>query len=327
MREYMITRNDEEQRFDKFLFKFLDRAPKGFIYKMLRKKNITLNGHKAEGKEILALDDVVRFFISDDTIANFTGNKTERSYHGHALSIIHENEDILLLNKPVGMLTQSDHSHCESISEYLVRYMLDQGILKKSELQTFRPSPCNRLDRNTSGIVMCGKSLKGLKYLSEEIKNRTIQKDYLALVHGEFSKSGICHAWYNKDTKKNQVAIYDHQVPESEEIITSFTPVSTKSGYTLVRAGLLTGKTHQIRAHLSFLGFPVVGDAKYGDEKINAAFRKEYHLTHQMLHSFSVTFPEGSYPDLSGHRYTAPIPDEALVILKSIGMGDPDEQS
>ena len=168
--------------------------------------------------------------------------------------------------------------------------------------------------------------MKGLHYLSEEIRDRGIKKDYLTVVKGLITKSAVYKAWFKKDEKTNRVAIFDKKEPGTEEIITSITPLNSTADYTMVRVGLLTGKTHQIRAHLSFLGYPIVGDKKYGNEEINTIFRKKFHLTHQLLHSWKLTFPENAYPDLSEQTYTAPIPKEALVILKSIGLGDPDEK-
>ena len=181
MKEFQITDNEAGQRFDKYLAKLLGNAPKSFFYKMLRKKNITLNGKKASGNEKLQTGDQIKLFLSDDTFAKFSQQQqTARAVTD--LDILYEDSDILLINKPVGMLSQPDDTKEPSLVEYLIGYLLNNGSITEEGLRTFHPSVCNRLDKNTSGIVAAGKSLAGLQELSSLFHDRTIHKDYLCIV-------------------------------------------------------------------------------------------------------------------------------------------------
>ena len=159
MQEIKITEQEAGQRFDKLLGKYLNKAPKSFLYKMLRKKNITLNGKKASGNEKLAKGDCVKLFLSDETIQKFS--ETFSGYTNVSLDILYEDEDIILINKPVGMLSQKAARSDESLVEHLISYLIQSHALTEEDLRTFRPSICNRLDRNTSGIVAAGGRLSG----------------------------------------------------------------------------------------------------------------------------------------------------------------------
>ena len=183
MKEFIINENEAGQRFDKYLAKLLREAPKSFFYKMMRKKNITLNGKKATGNEKLLSGDHVKLFLSDETFEKFSGSIAAPRAH-HVLDIIYEDENILLINKPAGMLSQPADDGTPSLVEYLTGYLLENGSLTEEDLRTFRPSVCNRLDRNTSGLIAAGKSLVGLQTLSEMFKLRELHKYYLCLVEG-----------------------------------------------------------------------------------------------------------------------------------------------
>ena len=178
MKEFIINENEAGQRFDKYLAKLLREAPKSFFYKMMRKKNITLNGKKATGNEKLFSGDHVKLFLSDETFEKFSGNDSAPRAH-YALDIIYEDENILLINKPAGMLSQPADDGTPSLVEYLTGYLLKNGSLTENDLRTFRPSVCNRLDRNTSGLIAAGKSLSGLQELSGMFKSRELHKYYL----------------------------------------------------------------------------------------------------------------------------------------------------
>ena len=196
MKEFQITDNEAGQRFDKYLAKLLGNAPKSFFYKMLRKKNITLNGKKASGNEKLQTGDQIKLFLSDDTFAKFSQQQqTARAVTD--LDILYEDSDILLINKPVGMLSQPDDTKEPSLVEYLIGYLLNNGSITEEGLRTFHPSVCNRLDKNTSGIVAAGKSLAGLQELSSLFHDRTIHKDYLCIVKGILTEKikvkSVCH--------------------------------------------------------------------------------------------------------------------------------------
>ena len=183
MKEFRIRENEAGQRFDKYLAKLLEEAPKSFFYKMMRKKNITLNGKKAQGNEMLCTGDMVKLFLSDETFEKFSSAK-QASHARAKLQIIYEDQDVLFINKPAGMLSQPAGDGTPSLVEYLTGYLLDTGALNAADLVTFRPGVCNRLDRNTSGLVAAGKSLTGLQDLSAMFHNRNMEKFYLCLVVG-----------------------------------------------------------------------------------------------------------------------------------------------
>ena len=183
MRLVTVTKNEAGQRLDKLMFKYMNLAGKSFIYKMIRKKNITLNGKKCDGSEKLAEGDEIRLFLAEETIEKFSEVKIQK-VKKTALDIVYEDKDVIFINKPAGMLSQKAKDSDESLVEYLIDYLLGSGQLSKEELKSFRPSVCNRLDRNTSGLVAAGKSLLGLQVLSKAIKERTIGKYYLCIVKG-----------------------------------------------------------------------------------------------------------------------------------------------
>ena len=210
MKEFIINENEAGQRFDKYLAKLLKEAPKSFFYKMMRKKNITLNGKKANGNEKLLSGDHVKLFLSDETFEKFSGtDKAPRAYH--KLDIIYEDENILLINKPSGMLSQPGDDGTPSLVEYLTGYLLETGSLTEEDLRTFRPSVCNRLDRNTTGLIAAGKSLAGLQELSEMFKSRNLHKYYLCLVEGVLEQEKYIKGYLSKDKKNNKVTIYKQE--------------------------------------------------------------------------------------------------------------------
>ena len=191
MRMLTVSKNEAGQRLDKLLAKYLNLAGKSFIYKMMRKKNITLNGKKCDGSEHLTEGDEIKLFLAEETIEKFSEVKIQK-VQKKKLDIVYEDEHILLINKPSGMLSQKAKETDESLVEYLIDYLLDSGKLKKEDLACFRPSVCNRLDRNTSGIVAAGRSLPGLQIMSEVIKDRSLGKYYVCGRGGE-SVKGEAH--------------------------------------------------------------------------------------------------------------------------------------
>lgn len=206
MQVVKITKNEAGQRLDKLLAKYLNLAGKSFIYKMLRKKNITLNGKKCDGSEKLSEGDEVKLFLSDETIEKFSEVKIQK-VRKRKLDVVYEDDDIILINKPSGMLSQKAKETDESLVEYLIQYLLDGGKLTKEDMRQFKPSVCNRLDRNTSGIVIGRKSLPGLQLMSEAIKERTIGKYYLCIVKGSVAGPKEIDGYLKKNEKTNQVTV------------------------------------------------------------------------------------------------------------------------
>lgn len=307
-----VAKNDAGQRFDKYLKRQLKEAQSSFIYKMLRKKNIVLNDKKATGGELLCESDAVKLYFSDETYEKFRGVSSSKelpetdfntdsylaAYHSlDKIQTIFENEHVLILNKPAGILSQKAKPGDLSANEWLIGYLLETGFLSEEALLTFRPSVCNRLDRNTSGLLACGKTLPGSRYLSRIIKDKSLQKYYYALAAGNAALNTRINGWLCKNTQTNKVAIYDKETPNAEYIDTSFKAIKTihteNGDITLLEVQLFTGKTHQIRAQLSAMGHPIIGDRKYGNRKINAQFY-DTGVRNQMLHAYKLVFPKNS---------------------------------
>ena len=317
MKQFTINGNEAGQRFDKYLAKLLREAPKSFVYKMLRKKNITLNGKKATGNEKLNQGDEIRLFLSDETYLKFSG-KEAAPRASTDLAVIYENRDILLINKPAGMLSQPDETKEPSLVEYVTGYLLDTGAVTEEELITFRPSVCNRLDKNTSGLVAAGKSLAGLQALSELFHDRTIHKDYLCIVKGVLKEQTHIRGYLKKDSRCNKVTVYKNKVQDAQPVETVYTPLGSNGRTTLLKVRLVTGRTHQIRAHLASRGYPLMGDSKYGDREFNKKCRELYGRRHQLLQAFSLTFPhlEGDLCEVSEKNFRAELPELFEHIIK-----------
>ena len=333
MKEYQIGENEAGQRLDKYLAKLLREAPKSFFYKMLRKKNITLNGHRAEGNERLVQGDRVVLFLSDETIERFSGDPVPSAENG-SLDILYEDRDLLLLNKPAGMLSQPDRSGEASAVEYLTGYLLKSGQLTPEDLRTFHPGVVNRLDRNTSGILVCGKSLHGLQTASSLFRSRSLRKYYLCLTEGVLLEKKHISGYLTKDSRSNTVRIRNRGEEDSSYIETEYEPVSTDGEHTLLRVRLLTGKPHQIRAHLASIGHPLIGDPKYNQDPRSRRFASEHQIRFQLLHAHELVFP-APLPELEaleGRHFTADLPDPFRQVLEQLPLfpikqqGETDEQ-
>jgi len=295
MQEITITQDISGQRLDKFLARHLGAAPKAFIHKMLRKKNIMVNGKRAEGALILATGDIVTLYLADDTIAKFTKAKIA---HDGPLDIIYEDENIIIVNKPTNLLTQPDSVEGDSLTGRLRHRYFDTD---------FAPVAINRLDRNTTGIVLCAKNLPAAQILSRMVHDRHIEKNYLALVHGEITQNMVLKGYHTKDKENNLVKIVSSGVSE-REVVTKVMPIKyyADRDVTALKIGLITGRSHQIRAHLASIGHPLIGDTKYGGEGAGR----------QMLHAFEIVFDE-SYElleCLSYRRFEAELPGDMKLV-------------
>ncbi len=292
MKQLTICNIEQNQRLDKFLLKYLNKAPKSFVYKMLRKKNIVLNDKKALGSEIILEGDKIKLFFSDETINNFcsyskisqqsTKQNTEQSKS--SLNIVYEDENILICNKPSGVLSQPEKSNDNSsLATQIFNYLGRGG-------NCFTPSICNRLDRNTSGLVVCGKNLISTQCICKAFHDRLVDKYYLTVVSGKIYEKGVIKAFHLKDKSTNTVKILKSYVEGANEIITEYEPISFTENFTLLKVKLITGKTHQIRAHLKSINHCIVGDTKYGSNAINETLRKKANLKSQLLHAYKLTF-------------------------------------
>ena len=347
MQKVIIEPAQAGQRFDKFLGRHLSQAGMSFIYKMLRKKNITLNGKKSDGREQLKAGDEVCFFFAEETYAKFTGANTAQPFKTDSykkaytalkgIEILYEDSEVLFLNKPAGLLSQKAQDSDLSINEWMIGYLLQKGDISEASLAGFRPSVCNRLDRNTSGILLCGKTLKGSRELNRLIKEREVHKYYQLFVKGILKKGGMLEGYLSKDETHNKVSLQgiqkqktthdetglqtEQDVKETGDYIkTGYQPLLISEGnpaITFLEVELFTGKTHQIRAHLAGISHPLAGDYKYGDAAFNRYFKENYGVQAQMLHAVRMEFPEDckELPQLNGMIIKSPLPAEFEAVL------------
>ena len=333
MKELVVNAKNAGGRLDKIIFKYLDKASPGFVYKMLRKKNITLNDKKAIGSEIVNEGDSVKFFLSDETIAKFKSGQSVKAAKkavpaakkGISVSLKHlivfEDDNIIAVNKPAGLLTQKASAAEISLNDFLLDHIPSDEL--------FTPGAANRLDRNTSGIVLAGKNLNAQRELSNAIAGRDITKTYLAVVKGKIAEAATKEAFLSKDADSNTVSITDKEDTGSVRIITGYRPLAAGEGLTLIEVDLITGRPHQIRAHMSHLGHPVAGDPKYGDLELNEYLKEKYALRSQMLHAYKIRFAQmkGILEYLNGKEVTADIPIMFRKVLEGENIwlpGDPE---
>lgn len=298
MREIIIDKNESEQRLDRFLKKYLAQAPQGFVYKMIRKKNIKVNDAKAQPETTIYEGDKIQLYLSEETIDKFIAKKEEIKSK-LAPNIIYEDDNIMLINKPVGILSHGASKEFEeNIVDSMISYLIEKGEFVPRIQKTFTPSICNRLDRNTSGIIIGAKNYQSLKAINEAIKNGKVRKFYKTIVKGNIKKEITAEGYLSKDEDKNRVTIHEDDSEGSKKITTVIKPLKNKNGYSLLEIELITGRTHQIRGHLSSLGYPVIGDRKYGNREVNKKFNEKYSLNNQWLHGYKIEF-NGLYDELN----------------------------
>ena len=372
MREVIISEREEGQRLDRYLEKYMPDAPKSFFYKMMRKKNILLNGKKVSGSERIQTGDQIKLFLADETIEGFRSGKKAREVdlgaqhlsqakrptngaqhlsqakrptngarqmpqakrlekgarqgkielqQGHydrnlpPLQIVYEDAQFLVVNKPVGVLSQKADRNDRSIVEQITDYLADNAAD-----DTFRPGICNRLDRNTSGLIVAGKTVRALQDMNKRFKERTICKYYLCVVHGSVSKKQYLKGYLEKDSRTNKVTVRQQPGPNSVPIATEYLPLQQGmyqgESFTLLQVHLITGKSHQIRAHLASIGHPLVGDVKYSTKRASAFDREQLHQRVQLLHAWQLIFTA------HGKEYVwkAELPDNFAQVLRRFGM-------
>lgn len=325
MQVLKVTSQDEGQRLDKFLGKFMPEASRSFLYKMMRKKNIVLNGKKTEGMERVAEGDEVKLFLSDATIEGFKHKMDLPDAEPDKLDIIFEDNDILVVNKPVGMLSQKADKDDISLVEYINAYLKTKTI-GDGDYSVFNAGICNRLDRNTSGLIVAGKTVKGLQWMNSIFRERSLKKYYLCIVRGEINSAERLDGYLIKNENHNNVTITQYETEGSSRIITEYEPVQHgnlgDNIYTLLKVHLVTGRAHQIRAHLKSTGHPIAGDAKYGHKDLYQIFRREFGLRHQLLHAWRLEFGDSySIPEkYHGMVLEAQLPKEFKDIMKGLGM-------
>ncbi len=311
MKTFLIQQNDSEQRVDRFLKKMIPSLPNNLLYKAIRKKQIKVNRKRCTGETKLQTGDVITVFLPDDFLQT-TPAAVEKTAQGNAdkLSVCYEDDNLLILYKPIGMLVHSDAKHTDNcLVNHLHAYLQQKGDYHPEQEQSFAPAICNRLDRNTEGLVIAAKNAAALREINRLIRENRIQKTYLCILTAIPSQSkATLHAYHWKDTKTNTVKISDHPKTNYREICTSYRVLQQNDALCLAEITLHTGRTHQIRAHMAHIGAPLAGDNKYGNRQRN----QQLHCTHQLLCAYRLQFEPKSDSCLSylQHRiFTAPIPD------------------
>lgn len=302
-----MDKNENEQRIDRFLKKYLDEANSSFIYKMLRKKNIKLNGKKVNPEDMIYEGDKIQLFLSDETIEKFI-KKQDIIKSKLIPDIIYEDENIILINKKIDVLSHgSGGDYEENIVDSMINYLIQKGDYVPRIERTFTPSICNRLDRNTSGIIVGAKNYDALKEINKAFKSSEVRRFYKTIVSGTVEKSIRAIAYLSKDEDRNLVKVYQRDGEGLKKIETHINVLDNKNGYSLLEVELKTGRTHQIRAHLSALGYPIIGDRKYGKKEINNKFYEKYELEDQWLHGYKIEFHglEASMEYLNGKTFTS----------------------
>jgi 23S rRNA pseudouridine955/2504/2580 synthase len=287
MKEIVITSNEAGQRFDKFLRKYLVDMSLGSIYKAIRTKQITVNGMKVNQKYSLNEGDTVKFNIEIEDVKK--EKKLDFLNIEYDFSTAYEDNNILVVEKRAGVLVHPDEGGDLTLTDEVLAYLYDKGEYIPAEEKTFSPSPCNRLDRNTEGLVIYAKNYDTLKAVNEIIRDGYLEKYYAVLVKGKLKENLYC-AFITKNEKTNRVSIKSEYVNDSKEIKTRVFNVDTVGQFSYGEIELITGRSHQIRAHLASLGAPILGDPKYGDTKMNNFFKSHYGLNCQLLLANKIIF-------------------------------------
>ena len=288
MKEFTINKNDSGQRLDKYITKSVPLLPKSLMYKYIRSKRIKVNGKRSDISYKLNENDVVSMYINDEFF-----EKVKPKYDflsaGKNLNIVYEDENIILVDKPTGILSHPDEdNYTDTAITRIKRYLYEKGDYKPDEEASFAPALVNRIDRNTSGIIIAAKNSESLRILNEKLKNRELHKLYLCVVIGRLkSTSGLVEGYLEKNEKQNKVYISDKATDKSKHISTKYNVLGYKNGLSLLEVELLTGRTHQIRATFSHLGTPLLGDGKYGTNAQNKQFGG---YKKQFLYSYKLAF-------------------------------------
>ncbi len=290
MKSFRISRNDSGQRLDKFISKAVPALPKSLMYKYIRTKRIKINSKRGDISTKLLEGDIVDMYINDEFFAPADEHYDFLSA-SKKLDIVYEDENILLLDKKVGLLSHPDETeYNDTLITRVKRYLYEKGDYDPKDENSFAPALVNRIDRNTGGIVIAAKNAESLRILNQKLKDRELEKYYLCVVHGSIKKKkGTLTGWLIKDEKKNKVKVFDRQMPDSKEIRTKYSVISERDGLSLVEVELLTGRTHQIRAHFSSIGHPLLGDGKYGTNALNKSlgYKKQFLYSYRLKFSFS----------------------------------------
>ena len=315
MREFIINESENGLTLEKYAFKVLKTAPMSFVYKLFRKKDIKVNGHHQDKKYRLSTNDVVAIYINEQQFEEFLKEKELTPNTKIKDWIIYEDDNVLFVNKPKGLLVQKSSPHDESLDQYVIEYLMATNQYDPNKEKGFVPGPAHRLDRNTSGLVVFGKNHNALTLLFDLFKNHDlINKHYLALVVGQVEKEkDTIDVPLFKDEETNTVRV----AKNGKTAKTVYKLVKKYDEYSLLDITLLTGRTHQIRVHMAYIKHPIVGDSKYGDFEANKIFKQKYGLSSQFLHAYKMGFGDLPAPlnNLSRKEFVAEPREDIADIL------------
>lgn len=315
MQKFVVNKFDSNQSLFKYIKKNLKNAPLSFVYKIFRKKDCKVNGKRESDKYIVKENDEILLYITDEQYAEFTEEKALEASDKISQFILYEDENIIVINKPRGMLVQGDGSRDISLD-----VMVNEYLMFKGKQGNFLSAPCHRIDRNTSGIIVFAKSIEVTQEMTKLIKeHKDINKTYITLVKGLAKEKGEIKAPLIKNEKLNKVFVAKLE-EGAKESTTLYERLFTNNEVSLLKVRLLTGRSHQIRVHMAYIGNPVVGDSKYGDFAFNKEFENKYNFKNQFLHASELTFKniQGSLKYLSGKTFVANLPEDEDKILRSI---------
>ncbi len=288
MQKFIVGENDANQRLDKYLTKMFPNLPQSMMYKSIRKKDIKLNGKRCEISSRLATGDILELYIKDEFLETKQSKPTVYSVVP-VLNVLYEDNNIILIDKKPGISVHSDltEDKNDDLVTQIQAYLYLKGEYDPENKSSFTPSLCNRIDKNTGGIVIAAKNATALRTINQKIKNREISKKYLCIVHGKLDKkSATLNAYHIKNSKLNRAFIFDEPQEGARKITTKYKVLKEKNNLSLVEVDLLTGRTHQIRAHFAYIGHPLAGDTKYGTNKQN----QHLGFKHQALYSYKIKF-------------------------------------
>lgn len=324
MIEIIITENQGGQRLDRFLKKYFDKAPLSLIYKMIR-KDVKVNGKRSTKEAMIQAGDRLAVYLSEEE-AKALQTQKKRVRAKRQFSIAYEDENLLIAEKPFGLLTHGDKTEKKNhLANQVVDYLIEKGEYNPRADRTFAPAPAGRLDRNTTGLVMFGKNAPALQELNRLIREKdAIGKYYLTIVSGHMTRPLQLRDRMTKDEKKNMISVLPEASDEGKLMETMAWPLQTAQHngkwFTLVKVEIITGRTHQIRAHLARAGYPVIGDTKYGNPAVNRQMQQAFGLNTHLLHAWQLEFRDaaGALAELAGKTIEASIPEQFDRIKTSL---------